>query len=51
MSKTIKDDKYKKIKIIRKVVRDKDLRIQKNLEMQEQDIFEKFNIKNSMYIR
>jgi hypothetical protein len=52
MSKTRKDDKFKKpIKIDRKWDRDKDLRIQRNLEAQEQEILERFGIKNSMYIR
>jgi hypothetical protein len=52
VSKTLKDDKFKKkIKIDRKWDRDKDLRIQRNLEAQEQEIFERFGIKNNMYVR
>ena len=51
MSKTLKDDKYKKYKIEKRMCRDKDLRIQKNLELQEQEILERFGIKNTMYAK
>jgi hypothetical protein len=52
MSKTLKNnDKYKKIRVERKNSRSKELRVQKVLEMQEQEILERYNIRNSNYIR
>jgi len=51
MSKTIKDDKFKKTIKDRKICRDKELRIQKNLEDQTQEILDRFGIKNVMYAK
>lgn len=51
MSKTLKDDKFKKPIKDRKICRDKELRIQRNLEEQTQEILDRFGIKNVMYAK
>jgi hypothetical protein len=45
LSKTLKDDKYKKFKIVKRLSRSKNLKIQRELEDQEQEILQRFGIR------
>jgi hypothetical protein len=47
MSKTLKDDKYKKFKIEKRMCRDKNLRVQREMEAQEQEILQRFGIRGN----